>query len=131
MVNVNTGFLDKYCVDIMFGIPIIEYGPGNKFNQTKKESSNPDKFAGQVIEVRYSNPVKDELFLHYNLSNDAIVSISLFDIAGNRVMSRGEVNETGGDHDITLSTVSLIPGMYALHLVVGDQRIVKTILITQ
>jgi hypothetical protein len=34
-------------------------------------------------------------------------------------------------HDVSFSTVTLIPGIYALHLMVDNQRIVRTILITQ
>lgn len=132
MINLNTGFLDKFCVEIMFGIPIIGGSPGNEFTQFKVPHDNQDhNFTGQVIEFRYSNPVKDELYLHYNISSDAVVNMSLYDITGKRVINRDEVLESSGVHDVTLSTSSLVPGMYAFHLIIGDQRIVKTILITQ
>jgi hypothetical protein len=111
---------------------VIEYGPGPEVNRIANAPGNHDAFGTDpVIKFRYSNPVKEELILQYELSTDASIGFELFDISGNRVIRKNQARESTGVHDVSLSTVTLIPGVYALHMTVDNQRIVRTILIMQ
>jgi len=132
MVNLDNGFLDKFCVTITYGMQVMEFGPGQGLNHNIAPSNGHNGFdSNPIIEFRYSNPVKDALVLHYELGTDALIGMELYDIAGNRVIRREQARESSGVHDVSLSTVTLIPGLYALHLTVDNQRIVRTVLITQ
>jgi len=132
MVNLDNGFLDKFCTEITFGMVVTEFGPGQELNRTAKAPGNHDAFSPDpVIKFRYSNPVKEELILQYELSTEALIGFELFDISGNRVIRKDQARETIGVHDVSLSTVTLIPGVYALHMTMDNQRIVRTILIMQ
>jgi len=132
MVNLDNGFLDKFCTEITFGMVVSESGYGQDLNHDAKSPENNNAFASDpVIKFRYSNPVKEELILQYELSEDALIGFELYNISGNRVISRYQARESVGVHDVSLSTVTLIPGVYALHMTVNNQRIVRTILIMQ
>jgi len=132
MINYVTRFRDKFCITITFGMNVMDYGPGMGINHAIAPSHGHNGFAdAPLIEFRYSNPIKDELVVHYELGADALIGIALYDIAGNRVIRVDQTLESIGGHDLSFSTVTLIPGIYALHVTVGQERIVKTILITQ
>ncbi len=131
MTNTETGQVSTHCEDIMYGMQVSEYGPGMGINHTVASSTHANAFTTPLVDFRYSNPVKDELYLHFSLSDDAQVGMELYDLSGRRVIRIDQVMESQGVHDQTIPTATLIPGLYALHLMVGHERIVRTVLITQ
>lgn len=71
----------------------------------------------------------DEIILNYSLSEDATVSIMLFDIQSRQLSGVMDVRETSGDYRKTISLRGLQPGEYTLRIVVNNtvfgEKIIK------
>ena len=131
MTDTQTGFTDQFCIQVIYDMEIIDYYPEFglvKDVETAPGFSAPDK---QIIEVRYSNPVNNEITLQYALSSNAAVSLALFDISGNRVIRTETTQESAGQHVVTLPTADLNPGIYALQITADSETVVRTILVTR
>ncbi|MCB2222368.1 MAG: T9SS type A sorting domain-containing protein [Bacteroidetes bacterium] len=68
----------------------------------------------------FPNPVKDEATLHYALSADDHVNISMFTISGSKLSTVVNAYQTRGTHEVLLETQNLKPGMYILKLNTGQ-----------
>ncbi len=131
MLDTLTGHIDMFCTKVLIGLEVTAYGHEHGQTHAPEPGISEEHFAGNVLEFRYTNPVKNELWLQYTLSGDMPVQLELYNMQGNRVMRQNLGLAGQGDHGTTVSTSALWPGLYAIHLVAGGQVVVRTVLITQ
>ncbi|GAA4838499.1 N-acetylmuramoyl-L-alanine amidase [Algivirga pacifica] len=96
--------------------------------QTKQEvivSAIEEKLiALQSLKV-YPNPVSDYASVAFTLKEGAEVTLSVYDLKGQRVQQKVQRLSTG-EHTIALSTTDLRKGVYVLQLKVGEQEAMQT-----
>jgi pimeloyl-ACP methyl ester carboxylesterase len=68
----------------------------------------------------FPNPVKDEATLHYALSADDHVNITLHTLNGSEITMLVNTFQTQGTHEVSIETQNLKPGMYILKLNTGQ-----------
>jgi len=69
----------------------------------------------------FPNPFKNELNVSYNLTNNAIVKISITDALGNNISELyNNNNQTKGKHNLKISTQNLSSGFYILKVIIND-----------
>ena len=74
----------------------------------------------------YPNPVNDNTIIHYSLTNNSDVKISVYDITGRVIANIAEEKQAVGIHDISFDTGELQSGIYFIQVSEGDkQRIQK------
>lgn len=108
----------------MLVFPIIDmnaYNTGTKTNVcagTKPSGivENSDFFNGMKLSQSYPNPFKDKCLIEYELEKNAKVSLSIYDMLGNRVRFFDEGNKTAGSHSINIDVSNLKSGNYIYSL---------------
>jgi PKD repeat protein len=130
MTDTTTGCEDDYCLELMYGVEPAQFGPGDielKSTDAPTSLQNPDG----VFSLRYTNPVQHELALSYYLFHDADVRIELFDMNGYRLIERWYPDQKAGSHEETLLLEQLYPGMYMLVVTIGEDRVVRLVVVTE
>jgi PKD repeat protein len=79
----------------------------------------------------YPNPASSNTTISYNINEEAIVELSVFDLIGNSVMLIDKGSKQPGNHQLTWDANGLSSGMYLLQLRTGDQLTTKKIIITK
>jgi len=75
------------------------------------------------------NPADDHTVLDYYLPNHSDTKIIIYDLSGREVDQMYDANESSGFHRKTMSTSSMIPGMYFCTLDAGGKRVTKPLIV--
>jgi hypothetical protein len=98
----------------------VEPGPG-------------DAGAALALAPPHPNPARaGAIRLRYTLATDAPAALELFDVAGRRVTSRDLGAPGKGDHEVSLDTRALAPGLYLVRLTqtgLAEARVKRVILL--
>ena len=78
----------------------------------------------------YPNPAKDILNINYNISNDGIVNIELYNVLGDKVLNL-ITNQLKGSHFSNVNISSLSSGIYTCKMKFNDDIIVKRFIISK
>lgn len=62
----------------------------------------------------FPNPIFDDFTVSYSTETKTDVTISIYDIGGNKVMEPVNINQIPGMYEITISKGHLRPGFYTL-----------------
>lgn len=84
---------------------------------TDVASSLPDRAA--ILHPVYPNPVVEDSFLRYDLSEAADVDLAVYDVLGRRVRAATRGAQPPGAHAVPLSLRGLAPGLYVARLQAG------------
>ncbi len=78
----------------------------------------------------YPNPAKEKTALTIHLLDNAIVSISIYDLIGKRIQTIIEEQKVGtGFQQFLIETHVYTQGIYFAHLTINDEQIVKKIIV--
>ncbi|MDZ7821060.1 MAG: T9SS type A sorting domain-containing protein [Candidatus Marinimicrobia bacterium] len=77
----------------------------------------------------YPNPFNPVTIVPLNLAKDAVVSATLYDIAGHPVRELHKGIITAGSHDLKIKGANLSTGIYFVHIIVNDAVNVKKIVL--
>ena len=75
------------------------------------------------------NPATDQTELRITLKTASDASITIFDLAGNQVMTLKGLKMNAGNNTLTLQTESLAPGLYFCVLTSAEEKITKKLII--
>ncbi|HYV93458.1 MAG TPA: PKD domain-containing protein [Chitinophagales bacterium] len=75
----------------------------------------------------YPNPLAGVGTISYALTSDAMVSIDVYDVQGNKRATLVNGNESEGDHHLMFNTLELPDGIYILQVHAGDVFVSKKI----
>jgi PKD repeat protein len=78
----------------------------------------------------YPNPSSGETTIAYTLSQNADVSISLYDLVGREVVPAEKIsNQIAGAHEMKLEASALQPGIYLVRLIAGGKSETKRLFV--
>ena len=75
----------------------------------------------------YPNPVKEQLIINYELENESLIIVELFNTTGTLVQSIAQQTNSAGKHQIELNTANLQPGLYFIRMQAGNQMATKKV----
>ena len=80
----------------------------------------------------YPNPAKDNLNINYYLTNDGLVTISLYNVLGEKVVDVINDNQVKGSHNSNIDLKSVSAGVYTIKMTSGvNNTIVKRIVVNK
>ncbi len=80
----------------------------------------------------YPNPVEENTIIKFNLIEKQKAELKIYDIMGRQVASIFEGDLNSGEHEYSIANkAKLIPGIYFVKLVVGNQSLVKKMIVKQ
>lgn len=77
----------------------------------------------------FPNPVREELFLMYDLLSDARVSLTVYNTLGQLVRQEPPVKQPAGEQQMTIPVGDLPAGLYWLTLNIGHQTITQKFMV--
>ena len=83
------------------------------------------------LEPIVPNPAKDQITLHYSISNKTMVDLSVFNIDGKRLRRIVHGQQDKGDYTLNEETASLSPGKYFVVLNTNEGAVNATFVITK
>ena len=83
--------------------------------------------ASEISLGLYPSPMINELTVEFELRQSDMVSVSLFDLSGKRIIALPEERFGQGANLIQLPVGDLAAGTYFLSMEVGDKRLIKKI----
>ena len=90
---------------------------------------------GEIVDARNfdligvsPNPAKEYLSIQYGSNQPETVSLKIYDILGNLVLSKNN-NSVFGYNEVSCNTSTLLPGIYTLMLSNNSEAIVERIMI--
>jgi hypothetical protein len=93
----------------------------------KRDIAIPNSF---TVDQNYPNPFNPTTEIKYDLPEDALVSISIYDVMGRRIKSLSNANQTAGYHSLQWDATNDIgegvsAGMYIYTIQAGEYRSTK------
>ena len=83
----------------------------------------------EITQLRvYPNPVKDQLFVNYQLQQTEKVSIQLYNLNGSLVSSLLDETQMAGQHNFRSSPKGMTRGIYLLVYKAGNKQLVQKVL---
>lgn len=79
----------------------------------------------------YPNPVSSRARISYTLAQTCRVSIELYDVAGNRVKSLLQGEQTAGARSVIFATEGLSPGIYFCRIEAGESHMIRKVAVVK
>jgi hypothetical protein len=105
---------------------IAEARSRNLFEVSPTGRATSDEIPQQTkLFQNYPNPFNEETEIHFDLSRDSHVTLTVFDVLGRKVRQLADTNFEAGAHFLTLKARNLSSGVYFIRLVTdrGSQTI--------
>lgn len=83
--------------------------------------------ASEISLGLYPSPMINNLTLDFELAESDLVSVSLFDLSGKRIIALPRERYGQGTNTIQLPVVDLSSGTYFISMEVGDKRLIKKV----
>lgn len=95
--------------------------------------NNADENANKIVSSLENtpNPTADFVNLNYELTNDADISVSIFDISGKEVLTMKQGIQKEGQHSLKLDVSSLASGMYSYSFKAGESILTRKFIIAK
>lgn len=84
---------------------------------------------GFILYQNYPNPFNPRTVIGYQLSVSGKVTLSVFDLLGNRVVTLVDDYTPAGNYEVTFNSAGLSSGVYFYQLSVGDLKTTKSMLL--
>ena len=94
-------------------------------------TTNVKKDDGIKALITYPNPGESKINLEFNLEKPGNTKIQIMDLKGNIVKILQEKYLEEGNHNLTVNTGDLIPGIYLMRLESGTSNSIKKIIINK
>jgi hypothetical protein len=78
----------------------------------------------------YPNPAGQQVTIRYRMNFPGDFSMEIRDLRGVLKNSPGAIPSNKGDHEATLSTANLQPGIYLLKIICGQQTMTRKLVIS-
>lgn len=93
-------------------------------------SSTIDELVNENEVTAFYNSNEAAIDLKYNLEKDEKIGITIFDVSGKKMYSKNLENKTKGIHTTKIAfTTEISPGVYFIHLLIGNTKHTKKIFI--
>lgn len=125
--NLNVPYPYEELIDSASLLPLLI--PSNVRMTDVAPSSLPG-YNGQITQVRlYPNPAADQITVEFHLYHAASVKIEMYNMLGVKVMQLvNDAYSEAGSKKLTIPMKELKPGLYVLHLHVGNQILHRKII---
>ncbi|MBI2427918.1 MAG: T9SS type A sorting domain-containing protein [Ignavibacteriales bacterium] len=101
------------------------FGTGTK-GVGRKNDGIPGKFA---LEQNYPNPFNPTTTINYSIPLNGLVSLKVFNILGQEVMSLVNTEQTAGNYQVTFNANTLSSGVYFYRIDAGSFSSVKKMML--
>ncbi|OQX84718.1 hypothetical protein B6D60_08830, partial [candidate division KSB1 bacterium 4484_87] len=102
--------------------------PGNGSDQTPK--SEGERIVSGILSV-YPNPFNPETQINYHLPQESRVTLSVYNIAGQKVATLIAERQSAGTHTAIFDGRSLPAGVYLVNLQVGRENHLQKVLLVK
>ena len=83
------------------------------------------------LEQNYPNPLRNQTCISYSIPEEGLVSLSVYDLTGKKVLDLVNASQTMGTHQISANLSGLQSGIYFYRLTVGDYNATRRMVITR
>ncbi len=80
-----------------------------------------------TLDLAYPNPFNPSATIPYTISNNGIVDINVFDLAGKKVASLVNEYQAAGSYDVVFDGSNLSSGNYIVKMTFGDESVTRKI----
>jgi len=122
MTDTVIGCVDDVCHNLTYNMGWEELGFNGAQNTLSTAAPPPSGRPHDFKVISYNNPATGELWIDYVLSSTMMVRFEIYDLTGNRMISRFSGEQLSGKHRETIDINSLHPGMYILTVTTGAER---------
>jgi len=102
-----------------------------KFNSLFTAVNETPSFRDGVKLTNQPNPCNHQTTISYQLTEEGLVSLKVYDVLGNEVTSLVNENQNKGIHKISFNTESLPEGIYFYTLQTGNNQITRKMVINR
>ena len=122
MTDTIIGCVDDVCHNLTYNMGWEELGFNGAQNTLSTAAPPPSGRPQDFKVISYNNPATGELWIDYTLSSTMVVRFEIYDLTGNRMISRFSGEQVNGKHRETIDINQLHPGMYILMVTTGAER---------
>ena len=127
----NYTYADQPLGDVTFKYRLKQVDFDGTFEYSHEVEVKLDEIKQFVLEQNYPNPFNPTTTIRFSLPVAAEVSISVFNLLGERVAQLLNANLNEGYHEVTFDGSSLTSGIYFYQLRAGDFKATKKFIITK
>lgn len=127
----NYTYSDQPLGDVTFKYRLKQVDFDGTFEYSNEVGVKLDEIKQFVLEQNYPNPFNPATTIRFSLPVAAEVSISVFNLLGERVAQLLNANLNEGYHEVTFDGSSLTSGIYFYQLRAGDFKATKKFIITK
>lgn len=127
----NYSYSDQPLGDVTFKYRLKQVDFDGTFEYSNEVGVKLDEIKQFVLEQNYPNPFNPTTTIRFSLPVAAEVSISVFNLLGERVAQLLNANLNEGYHEVTFDGSSLTSGIYFYQLRAGDFKATKKFIITK
>jgi hypothetical protein len=80
---------------------------------------------GLILEQNVPNPVTSSTVITYNIRENSVISLYVFDVCGKRIKTLVEASQKAGSYDVTWQTENISPGIYFYRIQTGKGAITR------
>jgi hypothetical protein len=122
----------KYNGGLNIWIPIVQINPMLYLKiptepQGIAENENLPK--GYALSQNYPNPFNTQTTISFNLKQESIVNLSVYDIKGSRVVTLADGILSAGSHEVILDAKDISSGVYYYKLSIGDKAAIRKMIL--
>ncbi len=124
----SIGFISDFITDIFFldnrnawavtyKGKIFKYSKSTEGSVENFEKNYPDEY---ILYQNYPNPFNSSTTISYSISKDDRVSLKVYNMLGNEIVTLVNVYQKKGKHTVSFQTTALSSGIYFYRLQVGN-----------
>ncbi len=127
VTDTTTGCSSHFCHSLTYHLTYKDLNQDANIENEQVPDTKYNRSAGGVNIISYTNPVRDQLLLEYDLPNAGDVFIEIYDFMGNRKYSTELFHAVKGIHTNTFQHGALMPGMYSVVVRFGEHVVSKVV----
>lgn len=131
MSDTVTECFDEHCIELMYELGFQDLHSNFYFASARESEKLPQSLNEDFILIGFNNPASEEINLRYTLGEVTDVTIELYDLTGNKLVSEKYTAESKGGHQKTIHAGHLMPGLYIINLSSAQERYTRAITISR
>ncbi len=127
VTDTSTGCSSHFCHSLTYHLNYKDLNQDANIENEQVHDANYNRLAGGVNIISYTNPVRDQMYVEYDLPQAGDVVIEIYDFMGNRKYTSESRYALKGFHTNTLQHGTLAPGMYSFVLRFGEHVVSRVV----
>ena len=129
----NIGYLElhsnQFCPPYPNCLSNEDLGAQDTINCDFVAINNKENLDYSALHGIYPNPFNPITNIHYSVSENTTVTISVYDIKGKKIHSYAEMKKTKGNHSLQINGSQWVSGIYFVEMIADDYRSIKKLML--